>query len=576
MHVDCSVKVVDAATGVGRRVRVTGEADEPVTGLASKLCQAAPVAGPLFMNGAPLPTVGTLGSLGLVEGVTISVGAPWRDTPLGVPGTLALQIVGGYGAGRSFPLATGRYVLGRGSQADVSVPDPSVSRAHAQIDVAAPGEAILTDLSSRNGTLLEGKPVTQPTVVGTGEVIQIGATLFVLAQPAVETLRAVPEGGFIGVNRRFRAASASWPEKVAFPKPSDDGEAPSLNLLLTLAPGLAMMAIALFTGRLEFLLFAVVSPLIGVGRAVSQRRSWNKRKADTEARSGQDMAKARSELTSALRQEREGRRSSAPDLAELALQASLPGRRLWERQPSDQDFLEVRVGMASQPSTVAVTGSDSSAPVVWRVPLSVDLSSMRNLSLVGPRKRMRRTASSLVMQLAVREAPSSVKLCVVADAKAERDWGWMAWLPHCRWADDEPFVLVGSDDASTRARRGATRRSSSSAPHGEQRNMERRSCLRSSWCWTTPPNSFEVGSRRSSVMVRTSGCTRYASTMPRCPNTVSRAWRWRTSRSTSSGSTGRDSTRSTTCWSTCRTWRSASRSPGARSVEGAWGQGGGS
>jgi hypothetical protein len=74
-----------------------------------------------------------------------------------------------------WPLAErGRWVIGRGSRADVSLDDIAVSRAHAEIAVRA-GICLVRDLDSCNGTLLNGRFVRRARL-RRGDVLVVGET----------------------------------------------------------------------------------------------------------------------------------------------------------------------------------------------------------------------------------------------------------------------------------------------------------------------------------------------------------------------------------------------------------------
>lgn len=81
------------------------------------------------------------------------------------------------------PLTRSRTVIGRGSEADITLDDTGTSRKH--IEILWDGErAQITDLGSTNGTRLNGEPVTR-AVLPPDSVIELGRTriLFrVLAQ----------------------------------------------------------------------------------------------------------------------------------------------------------------------------------------------------------------------------------------------------------------------------------------------------------------------------------------------------------------------------------------------------------
>lgn len=80
-------------------------------------------------------------------------------------------------AGREFLLDRPVLTIGRRTDQDIVIDDPSVSRAHARIHVTA-GEAAVEDLDSTNGTALNGRPVGRERVpVHDGDRIQVGNAL---------------------------------------------------------------------------------------------------------------------------------------------------------------------------------------------------------------------------------------------------------------------------------------------------------------------------------------------------------------------------------------------------------------
>lgn len=72
-------------------------------------------------------------------------------------------------------------VIGRGSDADLRISDPGISRMHARIDVTQAGriDVSITDLDSTNGVILNGRRVTSASVPD-GSQIQLGNTRLVV------------------------------------------------------------------------------------------------------------------------------------------------------------------------------------------------------------------------------------------------------------------------------------------------------------------------------------------------------------------------------------------------------------
>jgi hypothetical protein len=62
--------------------------------------------------------------------------------------------------GARHPLSASRTVIGRGSDADITIPDPGTSRRH--VEILWDGErAMVRDMNSTNGTQLNGRKVTE-------------------------------------------------------------------------------------------------------------------------------------------------------------------------------------------------------------------------------------------------------------------------------------------------------------------------------------------------------------------------------------------------------------------------------
>ncbi|MER7008959.1 DUF3662 and FHA domain-containing protein [Dactylosporangium sp. NPDC000555] len=92
------------------------------------------------------------------------------------------QIVAGEGSGvrlvtadgQNFPLTRGTTIIGRGEQATLRLADVGASRQHARVEYDG-NRAVLTDLGSANGSLVNGHRVDSVTLTP-GDEIMIGTT----------------------------------------------------------------------------------------------------------------------------------------------------------------------------------------------------------------------------------------------------------------------------------------------------------------------------------------------------------------------------------------------------------------
>lgn len=87
--------------------------------------------------------------------------------------------------GTRHPLQPPGLVIGRGSDADLRINDPGISRRHAQIRVNAAGPQVqidIVDLGSTNGIVVNGQRVQQ-AVLQEGARIEIGSTRMLVHAP---------------------------------------------------------------------------------------------------------------------------------------------------------------------------------------------------------------------------------------------------------------------------------------------------------------------------------------------------------------------------------------------------------
>jgi pSer/pThr/pTyr-binding forkhead associated (FHA) protein len=87
--------------------------------------------------------------------------------------------------GMRHPLRPPGLIIGRGTDADLRINDPGISRRHAQIRVAARGNSLdidIIDLGSTNGVLVDGQRVQQAPI-GEGSRIEIGNTRMLVHTP---------------------------------------------------------------------------------------------------------------------------------------------------------------------------------------------------------------------------------------------------------------------------------------------------------------------------------------------------------------------------------------------------------
>jgi two-component system NtrC family sensor kinase len=90
----------------------------------------------------------------------------------------SLFVVRGRDQGRHFPLDPRVTRVGRDSSCDIRLHDSEASRTHAELRPTSDGAFALVDLASSNGTLVNGRLITQHPLAS-GDRIEIGGTLLI-------------------------------------------------------------------------------------------------------------------------------------------------------------------------------------------------------------------------------------------------------------------------------------------------------------------------------------------------------------------------------------------------------------
>jgi len=158
---------------------------------------------------------------------------------------------------------------------------------------------------------------------------------------------------------------------------------------------------------------------------------------------GQDVRRAQDEVRAALI-------ATHPEPAELAPFAA--GPRLWERRLPDEDFLDVALGTGSADSTFSVEYDDSrlyldarpdtdlltaaksladQARTVPSAPVVLSLRDNPALAVTGDRAGALGLVRAMLAELAVCCGPDELQIAVATPPATQRDWDWLAWLPHC-------------------------------------------------------------------------------------------------------------------------------------------------
>ena len=405
----------------------------------------------VYLAGRLLDLDQPLGGSGIQDGAVL-----WLDRPgpgAGRPaGLVTLRAVAGVGAGRVWYLSAGEHHIGAdpagGLTLDGDRPEAALAVVRVSLDAGV-------RLRTGPGTaLLDRAPLPEHEVRWRERVqLTVGDTVLeahpVLRPDAVVAPSA--DGGCLDYNRPPRLLPPT--KRTAFKLPSEP-KAPALSALPWLGAALpAVMggAIAMVSHNLMFLMMAGMSPVMMVGSWYSGRRQGRLSHRRRLAEYRTVLAATEAEIAAALDQEQLDRRAACPDPAELLVVATGPRSRLWERRRTDPDHLLVQVGVADQPTGIAVEEGDGdrrqrALRAARDVPAAFSVAQAGVAGVAGPGEWPRRTARWLVGQLAVLQSPRDLQLYILTDPAGESLWEWATWLPHTRpQLGQQALALVGAD-----------------------------------------------------------------------------------------------------------------------------------
>lgn len=93
-------------------------------------------------------------------------------------------------AGESFAIAENITTIGRDTDSSVRLNEGTISRNHARI-VQKDGKFLLEDLDSRNGCMVSGKLIKEPTPIDKDTVIRIGLNIMLRMRDSVDPLETL-------------------------------------------------------------------------------------------------------------------------------------------------------------------------------------------------------------------------------------------------------------------------------------------------------------------------------------------------------------------------------------------------
>ncbi|SIQ63076.1 type VII secretion protein EssC [Priestia flexa] len=245
-------------------------------------------------------------------------------------------------------------------------------------------------------------------------------------------------------------------EKVHLSFPAQDGDDNNRSLWLTILPPLVMLlvmgTVALIQPRGIFIIISVMMfTTTLVVSTVQYFRDKKQRKKRQERRRRiytQYLENKRTELQELAESQGKVLHYHFPTFERMKYLTNHISDRIWERTLDSSDFLQIRLGTGTVPSSYEIslnTGDMANREIddlleqsqhiekvyreVSQAPITAKLENGA-IGLIGKSKTVKRELHQLIGQLAFAHSYHDVRFIFIFDENEYKDWEWMKWLPH--------------------------------------------------------------------------------------------------------------------------------------------------
>lgn len=247
------------------------------------------------------------------------------------------------------------------------------------------------------------------------------------------------------------------PEKtIEFSLPSEEQESDRRSLLLIIAPPLVMLmvmgVISIIQPRGIFILISltmftmsIITSTIQYFREKKKQKEQNKKRVQLYTTY---LENKRDELYNLARKQREILSYHFPSFNQIKYLTSEVSDRIWERNLTSHDFLNLRIGRAAIPPSFQIVAQQydssnkesddlleqsqsllNSYETVKDAPLVVNLAEGA-MGMIGRANIVKEEIQQIIGQIAFFHSYHDVRIVAIFEEEDYSKWEWMKWLPH--------------------------------------------------------------------------------------------------------------------------------------------------
>ncbi len=380
------------------------------------------------------------------------------------------------------PLIGNQIVIGKNMNSDIVSTNKAISSKHAVLSYSGTSWHIV-DCNSRNGVFLNNKRVHEAELkIGdmiyiVGLQIIIGSD-FISVNDEKDSIYVNPNSlrkkkqyvsEKTGSEHAEELFSRSPRKRALLPKKEIYVEGPpmSLNnnqipLLLRMGGSAVMSGASALTGNFLPLVSTMVFPMITSRYTDKQKQEYENRRTEKYR---EYLTFKKQEIDAELRSEKKFWMERYPSLSDI-IEYAHRTEHLWERRPSDSDYLKVRVGRGNlqmhaeikYPEQRFSMDEDELEKQMYElaaakyyldnVPIVLSFRENIVVGYQGSTSRILRHLQNIIIQMAILHSYDEVKFVFMTDPETLACFDWIRFLPHV-WNNqrDMRFIAFEQSDA---------------------------------------------------------------------------------------------------------------------------------